>query len=204
MISTNGILLTEKNSVSLIEAGICFVKVAISGFSQETYRKQSRHGNIEKIKSHIIRFQEINRERGAGVVLMLDFMLYEYNTHEVEEVREFCRKLGIVFNVRPGNTRNIEVSVDYQKKRPKTRIPVCDWPWKVLTINWNGDVYPCCDYVVWGGLEPYKRLKAGEKGIEELWNGKVARKIRKTHAKQGRGAIGICKNCTRTGVAFKY
>jgi radical SAM protein with 4Fe4S-binding SPASM domain len=205
MMSTNGILLTEKNALRLIESGICFVKVAISGFSQETYRRQARHGNVEKIKSHIVRFQELNRERGAGVLLMLDFMLYEYNTHEVEEVREFCRKLGIVFNIRPGNTRNIEVAVDFQKKgRPRAAVPVCDWPWKVLTVNWNGDVFPCCDYVIWGGLKPYRRLNVGEKSIEKLWNGKEARKIRKTHAKIGRSAIEICKNCTRTGVAFKY
>lgn len=205
MISTNGILLTDASIRKLIASGVCFVKVAVSGFSDTTFRRQSRAGDVEKIKENLALFQRLNRQQGGNVILMLDFMSYDFNAHEVDAARSFCDEHGIMFNVRPGLTRHMGLA---DAPPPQTAagkdVGVCDWPWKTLTVNWNGDVFPCCDYVVWSGMPAYKRITVGDIGIRALWNGPQARANRAVHARRGRAAIDVCRECTRCGITFKY
>jgi pyruvate-formate lyase-activating enzyme len=155
MIATNGQLLTENKSREILEAGIDFVKIAISGFTQEVFRAQVRHGLIEKIKENIRAFVRLNREGRHGAVILIDFMIYEYNRHQLPDVRAFCDELGIMLNVRPGNITGME-DREPPKWKPELPLPIpCDWLWKILSVNWNGDLLPCCDYVVWSGSLPY-------------------------------------------------
>lgn len=207
MIATNGIMLNEQTSEKLLLAGLDFIKIAISGFSQETYAKQVRFGNVDKIKQNLRQLQAINARNGNKTIVMVDFMQYDYNSHEILPAREFCTSLGFMFNVRRGNSahstddaHNSTASLDTPEK-----IPLCDWPWKVLTINWNGDVFPCCDYVVWSNDSAFSRLTpGGNTKIMDIWNGKAARNYRKIHCTVGRKAIPVCAQCNRSSITFKY
>lgn len=204
MIATNGILLTEQACDKLISSGIDFVKIAISGFSQDAYQRQVRFGSIEKIKDNLRRLQAVNERCGNKTIIMVDFMLYDYNSHEIPAAREYCRQLGFMFNVRQGNTAHLDER-DTESSPPDVgSIPVCDWPWKVLTINWNGDVFPCCDYVVWSNVSAYRRIAPGSVGIAEVWNGEAANRNRKIHSTIGRSGIPICSGCSRNSITFKY
>ncbi|MCK5581709.1 MAG: radical SAM protein [Candidatus Omnitrophica bacterium] len=204
MIATNGTLLTEKRSRELLEAGIDFVKIAISGYTQETYSKQVRYGDVEKVKEYIKTFLRLNREGKHGAVVMVDYMLYSYNQHELGAVRDFCNELGVMLSVRPGNPKGMEEAEESQNKGAETINVACDWLWKVLSINWNGDLLPCCDYVIWSGLKPYERYEVGKTKIVDVWNGPQAVKMRQVHVKKGRQVIPICAKCVRTGIAFKW
>ena len=204
MISTNGQILTEEKSKEILEAGIDFVKVAVSGFTQDTFKVQVRHGNIERIKENLRNFVRLNREGNHGAVLLVDYMIYKYNEAELPAFRAFCDELGAMLNVRPGNIKGLE---DREPPKPMPKLPLraaCDWLWKILSVNWNGDLLPCCDYVVWSGAQPYETYKMGETSIAAMWNGPRAQKMRMIHTKQGRAPIPICAVCARQGTAFKF
>ena len=72
------------------------------------------------------------------------------------------------------------------------------------TIDWDGSIFQCCEYVVRTGVDPYTVFKPEKSNIAEIWNGPVARKHREIHLTEGRGGIDICAECPRTGTAFKY
>lgn len=205
MIATNGILLTEENIRKLLKADIDFIKIAISGFSQETYSRQVRRGGIETVKLNLQRLSDEVVRHGSRTIVMVDFMQYEYNLHEIVPAKEFCDELGFMFNVRKGNTAHLHDAEDPEKVQMNAASEVvCDWPWKVLTINWNGDLFPCCDYVVWTKLPKYTRIRAGAVNIEEVWNGEAAMQNRKAHATTGRKSIPVCSHCNRNSITFKY
>lgn len=204
MISTNGQLLTADRSREILAAGIDFVKVAASGFTQEVFSRQVRRGNIEKIKENIRDFVRINLEGRYGAVLLVDFIEYAYNAHQRAEMREFCDELGIQMNVRPGNIKGLEQE---EPQRPALPLPLkvpCDWLWKVLAVNWNGELLPCCDFALWSGSRPYATCRVGATSLAEVWNGPEARRLRALHATTGRSAIPVCAGCHRRGTAFKY
>jgi len=212
LISTNGELLTEKNIQKLLDSGLDFIKIAISGFSQGIFEVQHRGCDIEKIKQNLKNLARLRDEGGYKILVMLDYINYEYNAHEYQLALELGKKLDFIVSRRPGNLHKLsEEHPDlaiHEKPQEKTpQLPIkdlCDWPWKVMTINWDGGIYPCCDYVVWGNQLPNATFEVGKSNIKEIWNGTTVLDNRTTHMTVGRGGYDICSKCTRTGTAFKY
>ncbi|HNV85644.1 MAG TPA: radical SAM protein [Candidatus Omnitrophota bacterium] len=204
MIATNGILLDEKRSGELIAAGLDFIKIHVSGFTQPVHRIEHRRGDIETVKKNIETFVRLNQKQGNPTTVLIDYILYEHNRHELELMRKFSERLGTFFNVRPGDPRGME-----QVERPQGNLSppldlACDWLWKVLSIDWDGSVLPCCDYAVWSGDRPYGKYKPGETSLRQIWNGGKVQSMRLIHKTTGRRNIGICSRCIRTGIAFKW
>ncbi len=212
LISTNGELLTEKNIKKLLESGLDFIKIAISGFSQDIYTVQHRGCHIEKIKDNLKSLARLRDEGRYKILIMLDYVYYQYNSHEYKPALDFGQKLDFMVSRRPGNLFKLseehpELARHEKPQEPPKNLPVkelCDWPWKVMTVDWNGDIFPCCDYVVWNNQEPNATFEVGKSNIKEIWNGPSVVANRTVHLTKGRGGYDICSKCTRTGTAFKF
>jgi MoaA/NifB/PqqE/SkfB family radical SAM enzyme len=171
MIATNGLLLNEKNINIILDNGLDFIKVHVSGFSRDAHSIQHRVGDVELIKNNLRLLSRMIGERNAPIIVMVDYILYKHNAHEVELFRKFADNLGFMFSTRTGNPHGME---DKEDRQYKGNFPVnlpCDWLWKVLTINWNGDILPCCDYVTWSDVKGYGRFSLYNTNISEVWNG---------------------------------
>ena len=212
LISTNGELLTEQNIKKLLDSSLDFIKIAISGFSQDVFTIQHRGCDIEKIKENMKNLARMRDEGGHKILVMLDYIYYGYNAHEYSEALALGRELDFIVSRRPGNLHKLaeEHPELAKKEKPQddvTSLPVkdlCDWPWKVMTVNWDGSIYPCCDYVVWGDQKTDAVFQIGKSKIEEIWNGSTKINNRKVHLTDGRAGYDICSKCTRTGTAFKF
>jgi len=202
LIASNGILLNETNSRKLLQADLDCLKVHISGFTNPIHTIEHRKGDVERIKHNLIRFTKLRRQMNVKTIVMLDFIRYEHNKHEVKLARAFANKYGILFNIRPGNPKGLENSEPLQSKSPLPQNIACDWLWTVLTIDWNGSVYPCCDHVVWSGASAYGG--ADQEDLNELWTSPKVKKMRQIHSSEGRSPIPICAQCPRQGVKFKW
>lgn len=204
LVATNGVLLNERNARRLLEAGIDLVKVHVSGFTQPVHAVQHRRGDVERIKENVARLAQMRDEMGLPTLILLDYIHYNHNDHEVAAARAFADDLGILFNLRPGNNRFME---DSEPSNLPAVMPVgspCAWLWTLLTVDWDGAVYPCCDHVVWSGAEAYETYAPGGSDVRAIWNGPKAQAMRNIHATKGRTPIAICAGCPRVGVAFKY
>ena len=203
MIATNGILLNEENINMILNNGLNFIKIQASGFSQPVHAIEHRVGNIEAIKENLKLLSRKIQERKSSLIVMVDYILYKHNAHEMNLFKQFAKDLGFMFSVRPGNPLQLEGEEEQYKKQLPIDIP-CDWLWKVLTINWNGDIFPCCDYVIWSDIRGYGKFVPGETNILKIWNGPDAVQMRKSHRERGRRDILICSKCPRRGVEFKF
>lgn len=205
MIATNGLLFTEENAKAVLDAGIDFIKIQLSGYTQDIYSIQIRYGEVERLKDNIRMLARLNEEGRYKAVILVDYILYQYNKHQLELVRNFCKELGVMMNTRPGNPKG-----GLEDKEPPLNIeplPLkvsCDWLWKGMQVNWNGEVLQCCEGVVWRNIEPFATVEAGKTNMREVWNGPQAMKTRATMRTKGRGGMAICSQCTRKGVAFKW
>lgn len=206
MIATNGLLLNETRISQLLESGVDFIKIALSGYTQQSYSIQVRNGDVEAVKDNIRLLANKNRSGKYGTIIMADYIFYNYNKHELKLVQKFCADLNIMLNLRRGNPtgglEDKEPALFDTSKLPLKRS--CDWVWKAIQVNWNGDILPCCDAVVWSGAEPYDRFKITQTCIADIWNGKKYTAARRTFAKEGRQAFPICSICMRRGIAFKW
>ncbi len=202
LIASNGILLNDQNSRKLLEAGLDCLKVHVSGFTQPVHSIQHRRGDVERIKANLLNFMRLRSETKAKTIVLLDYISYRHNAHELDAARRFALSHGMLFNVRPGNPRGMEETEAPQTTSPLPVDVPCDWLWTVLSIDWNSAIYPCCDHVVWSDAPSYG--KAGSDSLTAIWNGPLAQRMRIIHAKQGRTPIPICAECPRQGVSFKW
>lgn len=205
MMATNGTLLNRDKAKALLEAGLDFIKIAISGYSQEVYGVEARYGNVEKVKTAIRDIAHLKKEGRYNTVIMVDYILYKYNQHELPQVRAMCQDLGVMLSVRPGNPKGgLE---DQEPPLSTVALPLpmsCDWLWKAIQVDWTGDIQFCCECGTWGGTKPYVRFEPGLTDIKKVWNGPDAQNMRSMMRDQGRFCLPICKSCLRQGIIFKW
>lgn len=205
VISSNGLLLDEKRGRAILEAGLDFIKIQLSGFTQDVYSVQIRNGNVEKLKENIRTFARINREGRYGCVILVDYILYNYNRHQLPLIRQFCKENGVMMNIRPGNPSHGLEDKEPPLTTEKTPLAIsCDWLWKGMQIDWNGDVLQCCEAVIWSNPDIYEKYAINKTNLLEVWNGPEATMMRERMAKKGRGDIPLCSKCLRKGISFKW
>jgi MoaA/NifB/PqqE/SkfB family radical SAM enzyme len=205
MIATNGLLLDADNIRELLDSGIDFIKVQLSGFTQDVYSVQVRRGDVEQLKDNI---RLLVKTRDAGrheTVIMADWISYQYNAHQLPLIEKFCRELGLMLNIRPGNPRGgLE---DNEPALPTEQLPLegsCDWPWKTMQVNYNGDILICCDGVVFCDCPALATYVSGKTDLKSVWNGAAFRNVRRSLKTQGRASLPLCAQCSRKGIHFKW
>ena len=190
------------------------IKIHVSGFTNKVHQIEHRLGNVELIKENMINLSKKVRLHKSRLIVLVDYILYEHNKHELEQFRRFAKALGFGFNIRPGNNKGMEDTEKAHIRIDVTDMP-CEWLWKVMAINWNGDLLPCCDYVTWSNTAGFARYinKSGKdldhytnttSSITKTWNGEKVIKMRRVHRTDGRKPIPICSGCSKTGVEYKY
>ena len=202
MISTNGLLFNETNARALLEGDIDFIKIQLGGFTQDIYSIQIRYGEVEKLKDNIRMVTRLKKELRKNTVILIDWITYAYNRHQIPLIRQFCKEHDLMLSFRAGNNRGLE-----GKEVPlptETLNMSCDWLWKAMQVNFNGEVLQCCEGVIWSGIKPYTTYKVGASDAKEIWNGKEAQATRRLMTTQGRSSMAMCKGCQRQGVAFKW
>lgn len=204
MISTNAMLLTPRKAEEIIGAGVDFIKIAVSGFTQNTYVKYHRGGNVETVKRNIEGLVDARFRLKKRLLIMVDYIVFQHNQNEIALFREYCNQHGLVFNTRAGITQGKEGVVTCDTEgllKPKTAL--CDWLWKILVVNWNGDILPCCEFSTWSDPCVMNRDLPEGFGIDKIWNGDVYKKFRALHIRKGRQAIPRCADCHYEGVKLQ-
>ncbi len=203
MISTNGLLFTEENARGILGGGIDFIKIQLGGFTQDIYSIQIRYGEVEKLKANIRMVARLKKELKAHTVILIDWITYQYNQHQIPLIRQFCKENGLMLSFRQGNPRGgLEGK---ETALPTSTLPIsCDWLWKAMQVNFNGEVLQCCEGVIWSDIKPYTTFQTKASNVKAIWNGKEAQSTRERMKTQGRPSMEICKQCQRTGVAFKW
>ncbi len=205
IIASNGILLDEKRSQAILAAGLDLIKIQLSGFYQETYSVQIRKGNVEQLKQNIRDFIRLRNEGRYGTIVLIDYIYYNYNKHEFPLVKKFCEELGLMLSIRPGNPKHgLE---DKEPPLSTEKLPLeisCDWLWKGMQVNYNGDVLQCCEAVVWSKPPVYEKFQTQKSRLIEVWNGPAATSTRNLMTTKGRGSMPMCAGCLRKGISFKW
>lgn len=205
MLSTNGMLLTMSNNEKLINSGLDLIKIAISGYSQEVYEREHRGGNIKTILANIENLATLKKQLSSDMIIVVDYILYAHNEGELVDIENFCRNTGVDLTTRVGRTtlgqRNNELNMT-SKETLTVKTNLCDWLWRVMSVSWDGRVFPCCEYafsnrpVILGQYDE-------NNSIYSIWNGKLLKNYRTAHLKNGRASFDVCKQCHYSGVKFQ-
>ncbi|MDI6806454.1 MAG: radical SAM protein [Candidatus Aenigmarchaeota archaeon] len=186
--NTNGLLLTEKRSKELIEAGLDRIIFSFDGATKETYEKIRTGSNYDVVLNNIKKFIEIRDSMGLKrPCVRVQMVKMKENEHEIEE---FIKMWIDVANRVAINTRREPYAKGAIAKKPLEHFP-CHQIWQRMVVWWDGNVTMCCGD--WHG--EYILGNANESTLYELWHSEKYNHIRKLHSQRRFNDIPMCARC---------
>lgn len=183
---TNGTLLTEDLSRTIIESGVDRLQISIDAATRETY-KTIRGGDLDLLERNIHDFINIRNAMGAErPFLRLSFCKQADNMHEMEA---FLDKWSGVANM-VDFQEYIDMSNVKSLAKKEYKEYHCPDPFQRLVIDYDGNMYGCCSlgynhYFLLGNLE--------NMSILEAWNSDKMNDLRESFRTQK--LKQVCLNC---------
>ncbi len=207
--STNAHFLTDQLARRTVESGLDRIIISLDGLDQQVYEKYRVGGKIDKVTEGIHNLVKWKRElKSVKPFIILQFIVFKTNEHQVPEVRKFAKKLGVdqiqfktaqLYNYQEGNSLmpdneslsryRSESGGGYYIDNPLN--DHCFRMWRGCVITWDGLVVPCC-------FDKDAEHRLGDlkvRNFNEIWNGDKYAAFRKKLF-TSRKDIEICKNCT--------
>jgi len=145
---------------ALVRYGTRRIKIAIDGTTEETYQKYRIGGKLRRVLDNIKRLNEVKcRYRSDKPELILQFILFGHNEHELEKVHVLARMLNMNVFVRMNRSpdqfgirdreriRRIYGYADRQEFREATGTiycrDLCLCLWRSPQVNWDGRLLGC-------------------------------------------------------------
>jgi radical SAM protein with 4Fe4S-binding SPASM domain len=95
-INTNGTLLDDNKAEGLLKAGLGRINISFDGLTEETYKKYRVGGDFNKALAGIKRLVDMKKQYGLKQPeIIAQFLILKHNMHEVKDLPEFKKKLGI-------------------------------------------------------------------------------------------------------------
>ena len=183
--------------------------ISIDGMTQETYDQYRKKGKLEKVITGTKQMVAAKRKlKSKTPHLIFQFLVVRPNEHEIDEVFELGKELGIdevrlktaqLYDYKQGNPlmpKNEKYS-RYVKKadgtyRPKQSFKNECWRmWSSTVLTWDGKVVPCCfDKDAKHVLGDLSQLP-----FKFFWNHPRYVSFR-NQVFTDRSKIDICKNCS--------
>jgi len=196
---TNGSLLTEELSSSILNSGLDRLSFSFDGYTKENYEKIRIKGKFEKTITNIINFLKIkkslNQKKPATAIEVIDFTPEE-TRKDNKAKREFLDRFkGLPLDeLIVKELHNWAGEIIPQKNLPIRTI--CTFPWNALVIYWDGDVLPCTQDF----FGCYILGNVSHSSLREIWNNEKMATLRMKLAQKEVADLVQCSDCDRIRV----
>jgi len=102
---------------ALVSGGLDFLRVSLSGFSQEVYGRGHKGGHIEAVKANMRRLSAAVRTTQSTTRVEVFYHIYRYNQHEVDAMKAFTEDLGFEFSTTFAYVMPVEKIIDITQGR---------------------------------------------------------------------------------------
>ncbi len=92
--TSNGTIFNERNSLSLIEAGMDRLTVSVDGMSPETFDAIRIGASFERVTANLQRLTRLVGARNSPLQLGIAFTIQESNAFELEEILPWMNRVG--------------------------------------------------------------------------------------------------------------
>ena len=209
MLSTNGLLMTDRLATDLVRSGLSRIIISIDGVSQAAYGKYRTGGSVEKAVASVRMLNQARQKLKSHTPLIeVQCLRLKSNEKEWDEMQKLYRLWGadrLVFKtaqfydyesgneLMPTNNRYSRYrktrSGIYIRKKPYRKY--CRRLWSGVVFDVNGNVLPCCfdkdRKYVFGNIQ--------EQDFKTIWQSAEAVAFREKLL-NARQEIDICQNCT--------
>jgi radical SAM protein with 4Fe4S-binding SPASM domain len=186
----------EQMAQSIIDSDLNVLWLSIDGASQETYEMYRRRGDYRLVIKNLELLRRLQMDQRKKYPLVTwKMVVNKFNEHEVNVAKDAAERMGVEFLAveiytpehlkrewKPGVNIN-----GFGVRTHTDRHDDCYQLWQVMTVNFNGDVFPCC-----GEWSPQDALgNVLREPVSRIWNSAEYRK-RRANNKSGPPACDLC------------
>ncbi len=194
-VTTNGVLLTDKKSKKLLDAGVNVFDISLDAYSDETYSKVRVKGDLSKVRPNVLNLIKLIKEGSYDAKLVVSFVEQPLNMHETKQFEEFWKNAGADFVVirklhsaggaKDGIKSKMEEGLKNVERKP------CLYLWERLVVTPEGDLGFCP--AGWTGESHF--IDFNKTTIKEAWQGEFMNSLREAHLSNNYKGFDFCKQC---------
>lgn len=193
-LTTNGMLLTEKRAIALLEAGVDVFDVSIDAHTQDVYAKVRVNGDLDVTRACTLRLIELSALMGRRAKVIVSFVRQPLNEHEALSFEAEWKAAGadyVVLRNRHSCAGNVaDMAKLLWEQAPAIRKP-CLYPWERLTVKADGEVSYCP--TDWGHEANIGNIDT--QSVQEIWKGSKMNALREAHTTGNFGKHAFCGAC---------
>lgn len=202
-ITTNASRLFPALADSLIDAGLDSIRISVEQVSSDGYKKiVNNFDDYDTILKNVEYLYRSKKRRRSNLHVLAKIINVGLSQSEKDKfisdfgpIADVARIEGIMgwsHSELKDFTLGLKPTVGMDGLTPlKMDRIVCPEPFKMLAINFNGEVSPCCDdwamQLIVGNLN--------KQSVKDVWRGESINKIRRLHLQNKRGELGACAKC---------
>jgi len=182
--NTNGMLLTKKKSLKLMEAGLDRISISVEGTDPVKFEQERRGAKFYKIMRNVDALLELRKQKGYShpkiriqTVLFPDLDLDEYK----DFWQPHCDEVAAI-DYKEVKNRNVDL-IDENWACPQL--------WQRMTIEWDGTIMPCNN-------DDFRLISPGnvrEMIVEDCWHDPIVEGARKLHKQGESHLLKSCNGC---------
>ena len=182
--NTNGMLLTEKMSLKLMDAGLDRISISIEGTDPVAFERERKGAKFHRILRNMDALLRLREQKG-----------YLYPKIRVQTVR--FPDLDLEKYTRFWQSHSDEVAavdfkdVENRKKNLINKDWACPQLWQRMTVEWDGRIMACNN-------DDFRSLSPGsliEKNVEECWHDPMVNNARELHQQGKSHLVEACDGC---------
>lgn len=177
VLNSNGVMMSEKKSRKLIEAGLDALYIGIDASQEDTYNKIRKGGDFSKVIKNVLTYRDILASvNNQQQKLYVQFVISEHNEDEVNEFKEFWLRQGINVKIRPKISWAGLIQAENLFNNTEVQRKPCYWLMQTINICADGRVAFC-------SVDIHCRVECGDvnrASITEIWSNQL-KQYRKMH-----------------------
>ena len=195
--ATNGLLLTEEMSRSLIDVRLTKLMVSLDAVTPETFWVVRRSRKLDVIIRNVLRLIELRNAAGRSHPLVrVNFLKTSQNMHEAEAFVEQWSGVADMLGFQdriflPGVEDELKAG-DIELHRVASLADFrCSFPFKMVIVDSAGQILPCCTF---SGREiPLGHVR--DSMIKQAWDSPGMRALQRQHATGTWRQNPVCVAC---------
>ncbi len=196
-LTTNAKFNKESLIYDTIDSDLDQINISVDGDNKETFEKLRLRGNFDKMLVDLKKMKEYKDAKKSRTLINIRVMVSPSDFHRHKEIMDFWKPYADVVSkqflipIIDG-----EEDETFETNAQKGRFPKCSLPFKIMDIQWNGNV-PLCSYS-WkqSGLNQGVLIgNLATKSLREIWNGPLIKQYRDAHRSRNGAKMPLCNNC---------
>jgi MoaA/NifB/PqqE/SkfB family radical SAM enzyme len=196
-VTTNWHRIDEEIAYSVLQAPVNLMNISVDGGNRHEYESQRIGGNFERLLRNLALLRRLKTNTRSSTLINIRLMLRPHQHEQEQDLLTFWRPYGdvvskqYVLNFDTGLSGTYGYDTVHYKSEAR-----CTLPFKVLDVNWNGNV-PLCTYSrrQTGNPDGLVIGNINQESLLEIWNGQTIKQYRDGHRHRKEELIPICRSC---------